>query len=176
MSVWPTFVFPPPTTITPYSFCSIGRDLNLYGGGQASAAWPSANRAYFVPFVTNQTTTIMQLFIVNGSTASGNFDIGIYDDNGTKIVSSGSTAQSGTSVIQAVDITDTMIGAGRYYLALSMNGTTGTNQSFSTAAAQNQAMGTFLAASAFALPATVTLAQNTTAFIPNFGLSTVPII
>lgn len=167
-------ILPPPPTITPYSLYSIGRNLiSSFGGSESVVAWPLANRAYFVPFSINQTMVITQLFASNGTTASNSIDLGIYDDNGVRLVSTGSTLQAGTSTLQVINITDTTIGAGRYYMAMAMNGTTGTNKSFSTTAVQNQAMGTFLMATAFPLPATVTFAQNTTAFVPNMGLATV---
>jgi hypothetical protein len=57
------------------------------------------------------------MLVLNGATASGNMDVGIYDYAGTRLVSSGSTAQSGTSAFQDFDITDTLLGPGIFYLA-----------------------------------------------------------
>ena len=142
-----------------------------------SQAWIAANRAMFVPCRIFHPVIITKLWLVNGATASGNFDIGIYSAGDTVdatpvlIVSSGSTAQSGTYAVQTVDITDTEVGAGLYYLALAMNGTTGTCMADITpAAANSKFMGLAQQDTAFALPATATLATSAASILALFGL------
>lgn len=171
MSIFPLYNLPTPSIVSTQSLNSVGGEIVQFQLGFASGAWPSANRAYYVPFSLRANTLVLKMFVANGSTASGNFDVGIYDTTGTKIVSSGSTAQSGTSTLQVVDITDTLLGPGKYYMALAMDGTTGTAQKF-TMVAQNN-IGTYLQATAFALPATATLGNNNTTYLPMFGFSTV---
>src|SRR5574343_386960 len=73
--------------------------LAVQASALASATWSSANRALYSPFRLGCTINVTDMFVANGSTASGNLDLGIYDERGTRLVSSGSTAQSGTSVI-----------------------------------------------------------------------------
>lgn len=58
-----------------------------------------------------------------GSVVGGNFDIGIYDRFGNRMVSSGATAKAAASTEQIVDVTDTVIGPGHYYLAMAADGT-----------------------------------------------------
>lgn len=176
MSVVPTYAAPgAPVTISSASPYSIGFDgIRLaFNFATGSSAWPSANRAYYVPFAIPTPIIVAKLFTTNGTTASNNFDIGIYDKDGTRIVSTGSTAQSGTTALQIVDVSDTLIGPGLFYMALAMNGTTGTHHVFgSISATFTQACGVYLQASAFPLPANATYAANATTYLPVFGLIT----
>lgn len=150
---------------------SIGLEIGAITGGAApaSAAWPGANDALFVPMYLAQPTLIKRLFVVNGGTASGNLDMGIYTPDGARVISKGSTAQSGTSALQFLDITDTMLGPGAYYLALAMDGTTGTTFRFNLSTIRCQQLGIARVASAFALPASVTLATVAAGYIPMIG-------
>jgi hypothetical protein len=123
----------------------------------ASATWPSANLLIGYPFRIFSPTLITKLWVANGATASGNLDLGIYDERGTKIVSSGSTAQSGANVLQAPDITDTWLGPGDYYCCCAMNGTTGTTLTTTWGhLSQGYALGQVQMVTAFPLPATAT--------------------
>jgi hypothetical protein len=91
-----------------------------------SAVWPAANTAIYIPFVVHQEMIAVKMGISNGATVSGNVDIGIYDDQQNRLVSKGSTAQSGVSAIQSFDITDTTLLPGIYFMALNMDNVTGT--------------------------------------------------
>ena len=139
----------------------------------ASATWTSANVAIYVPFSISSPRLIRKLFWQNGTAVSGNVDCGIYDSAGTKIVSTGSTAQSGTSAIQSVDITDTMLGPGQYFLALAMDNTTATTIRASINSVRVKMYGIFQQATAFPLPATATFATNTGGYLPFFGATTI---
>lgn len=103
-------------------------------GAASSTAWPAANRAIAYPFVLTNTATVLKMWVHNGATVNGNFDIGIYDEDWVRKVSSGSTAQAGTSVLQEVDVANTALSAGRYYMALCFDGTTATTQASSISA------------------------------------------
>jgi hypothetical protein len=130
--------------------------------------WPAANAALFYPFRVPQPVVITELWVVNGTVVSGNVDIGIYDINGVLLVSAGSTLHAGTSVIQTFNVTDTVIGGGIFYIALT----------FDNAVARYFGMLGFnrvhgvLEASAFPLPATVTLATTTRSVQPSLGAIT----
>lgn len=141
------------------------------GGGStpSSAAFPAANDAIFVPVHIKQATLIKRLFCSNGGTASGNVDVGIYTEDGARIVSSGSTAQAGTTVPQFFDITDFILGPGRYYFAVAMDNGTGTLFRANITALRLSAIGMAKMATAFPLPATATLATVTAAFLPLIG-------
>lgn len=162
--------------ITSLSFESIGVELTAFAAGApASTAWSTANKAIFIPFMLQRSATIVKLFHSNGSTASGNIDMGIYNEGGTRQVSIGSTAQSGTSANQVFDITDTTLVPGRYYLAVALDNATGTSLAVSGAALsprQSQMFGIMEQTSAFALPATATFAPvSANVVVPVAGLS-----
>jgi hypothetical protein len=162
--------------ISPWSYESIASgflalNVNLLHNA-TSNAYISANLAIYVPFVISSRIIATQMFTVNGATAGNNIDVGIYTADGTRLVSIGSTAQSGTATIQAFNITDTELGPGLYYMAIAMNGTTGTLYSSLPTARALRAMGCFNQATAFALPATATFASVANAYIPVFGLTT----
>lgn len=86
---------------------------------------PTANRAYYIPFDICDEFTVTTMFWVNaGSVGAANVDVGIYDEDGTRLVSSGAIATAGANVVQVVDVADTILPAGTYYFALSKSATT----------------------------------------------------
>lgn len=162
------------TIITPFSVESIA----VYGqatiGTAATSvgAWPTANAAIFIPFRVGQPITIVKITWQNGATASGNVDVGIYDSEGNRLVSSGSTAQTGTAALQTVDISDVTLNNGLYYMAMVMDNTTGTvRRTISIPAVWAQALGVYSQAAAFALPSTAAFAGTTLAFVPMMMLT-----
>lgn len=174
-------LFPPPPTITVMSPESLGPLALAIGtaGYPSASTWPSANRAYYIPFRLNRTITVKRLFALNG-TASGNFDIGIYDEFGTRIVSTGSTAQTGNNLCQSVDITDTQVGPGRFYFAAAGSTTSvsmaGLLSTALTANIDEPLMNCYVQASALPLPASATFATSPSNYMPIVGLSTVAIV
>lgn len=142
-------------------------DFLIVGTGFAGAAWPAANRAFFVPFATARYITVKQMAWQNGSTVSGNLDVGIYDIDGNQLVHSGSVAQSGISAAQIADITDTALDPGQYFMAMAVDNTTGLYFRVSNADAQLlQVFGMQQMDTAFPLPSTATFANPATAYLP----------
>lgn len=173
----------PLVTIHPWSLESIGIAITSAGGivfmSTSSAVYPSANLAILIPFILAKQFTVVKMFTCNGSTASGNLDVGIYTNEGGAspvlrlIVSKGSTAQSGTSVVQGLDIADTILPPGSYYMAIVMNNILGTFfRGTVTTASIATAIGIRFKTSAFPLPATITSPNDAqTTYIPVFGLT-----
>lgn len=175
MSDWPELAayLSPIGSISPSSPCGIGIGLGAY----ASAAWPAANLAMYVPFRVVTPIIATQMFVLNGGTANGDIDIGIYDSSGTRLISSGATAQSGTNTFQLIDITDTLLGPGQFYLAISLSSGTGTTTRVNTSSAQLlQCYGLAQEASAHPLPVTATFATIGQAYVPIFGLTTQAVV
>jgi hypothetical protein len=103
--------------------------------------------------------TVYQLGWFNGSgTMTDSFDIGIYDASWNRKVAGGGTARTGVTAVQWVDVTDTFIPVGKYYLVGANNGTTANQmQDFMSAsgvtAVFNAALGFFdSATNAYPLP------------------------
>lgn len=114
-------------TISPYDGHSVSAIIGKIGA-VASAVWPAAQLALYVPFRIGQDVKISGFFWYNGATVNGNTDCGVYDSSGAKLTSSGATAQSGANAIQTVALgTPIIISAGNYYyLALMSTSATAT--------------------------------------------------
>lgn len=169
MPSWPEQDFSTPA-ITPYSYESVGSLLNTGVSSQAlSTAWPVANTAYFIPFRLRQRSVFKQIVVGGGSTAGGNFDVGIYDLFGNRIVSSGSTAKvtSGESI---ANITDTTLGRGVYYMAMAADITTNYIAISPFNISILKLCGIKELTSAFPLPATVTLVTLASSYLPSIAL------
>lgn len=142
----------------------------LAAGSSGSTAWPSANLAIFVPVRLAVPRTVYKIIIGAGSVAGGNFDVGIYDSGGNRLVSSGATARSATTE-HVLDITDTVIGPGTFYLAMAADGTDAyrlfTPSGTSPVPLQKtRLIGVMGVATSYVLPATVTFAAATLAPYP----------
>jgi hypothetical protein len=83
-----------------------------------AAAWPVANRAIYVPVILQiAPVTVFKMAFLVGVQA-GNYDIGIYSQDGVRLVSTGSTLVPAAG-IAIVDIADTTLSTpGIYYLAM----------------------------------------------------------
>lgn len=174
MSYSPVVAIPDPLiTIASLSGASLG--AYVLSGGVASATYTGANKAVYIPFRLTTGMTALSMYSYNGTVASGNIDLGIYDALGNKLVSAGSTAQSGTSVLQKISIASTYLPPGLYYMAVAMDNATGTL--FKNAPSQSAFcafMGMAQQATAFPLPSTATFASMTSGvfnYIPCIGLT-----
>lgn len=142
-------------------------------GTPANAAWPSSNRAYYMPVRISSPFLIAQLFWYNGGTVTtGNVDCGVYSSDGTRIISTGSTAQSGSNALQSVSVTNTWIGPGLFYLALAMDSSVvGVFLRVVANHDEFTVLGSAQQASAFPLPATATMVNNSSLILALCGMS-----
>jgi hypothetical protein len=160
---YPSRGFPVISTSSPEAMGDLINPANALG---LSTAWPVANKAIFVPFELYETATFVKIGWVNGGAVSGHVDAGIYSLAGARLVSTGSTLQAGTKSLQTVTISVTL-GPGNYYMALAMDGTTGTNFRWGNSLAiYNQMAGIQEMATAFVLPSTATFANPAAAYAP----------
>ncbi len=161
-------------TISTASSESLFSDMIIATGNtfNSTGAWPLANLALYMPFLVGAPITIVKLFWNNGATVgSNNVDVGVYDSQGNQLVHSGSTATSGANVLQIVDITDTTLLPGVYYVAMSCNGTTDTFGRTNPTAPLARICGQYEQTSAFALSSTATFAASSRSYIPYIGMS-----
>jgi hypothetical protein len=173
MSAFPSYPFPlnPSRLIPPLHAPFIG-PLAGRIAARANAAWPTANKAIFIPFRINELMRLQSPAVVNGGTVSGNIDGGIYTEDGVRIVSSGSLAQSGTNATQSLTIANFNLLPGSYYFAVAMDNTTGTLGRFAAGnVASLRAIGVKQQTTAFPLPATATFAAISSDYVPTFFLS-----
>lgn len=156
--------------ISTFSLNSLGLDIGQSIQNFTSAAYPSANRAIYIPFHIDEPLLASLLFCANGATASGNVDMGIYSASFVRLVSIGSTAQAGTNAIQTFDITDTLLAAGDYYFGIAVDNTTATLIQANPGVPMAQSSGLLMQASAFPLPATATPVTVSSGYTPLVGL------
>ena len=160
--------------ITPTSPESLGVGGWIWGATSfGSGAWTTANLALFIPFIISVPTTIVGGGPYNGTTLSGGFDVGVYDEQGNKLVSSGSVSSVGTSAWQVVSLTSTTLNPGTYYMALGFG--SGTATVFTVVAGNNSALrcsGVLSQTSALPLPAKATFAIASGTVQPLVALTT----
>lgn len=180
---------PPDLTLAPFVLPSLSPwHVESLGGGLVpigtlplnsitGAAWPAASLALYVPFNIPRLTSFDRMYTHNGATAADSVDVGIYSLDGTRLTSKGLTAQAGTATLQFFTFASAiLLPAGRYYMALALNGTTGTFLRGAFAAVQLGSLGVYqqdLAGESVpgTLPATATFAAMAQAYLPNFGLA-----
>lgn len=148
------------------------------GGSTNSTAWPTISLAMYVPFLMRVGATFLRAFSLNG-TPSGNIDIGVYNENGTRLWSAGTTAMAGTGAPQTFTISPALyLPRGRYFLGLAIDNTTATIGRWTGTAGvggMQKFLGVAQQASAFPLPATATFAAAVNNYIPMVGLCTAAI-
>lgn len=141
-------------------------------GARSSATWPSANRAIYVPFQIPETATFQRAYSYNGATANGNIDIGIYDLSGTRLASTGATAQSGTNAVQSIALTAAVtLTPGRYYMAMLGTSATGTVMSHAASVVYQRLGLYYQDVGAGALPSTASFTAWISNILPLFGIS-----
>jgi len=150
---------------------SLGPEIAAFGLTNAGTTWPSANLAIYIPFVLQSPITVVKMFVLNDDAVSGNIDVGIYNTDGTRLVSSGSTTHADTNAMQVFDVTDTTLAAGYYFFACALDNTTGKLSRWPVPSDRERAMGIHVQTSAFALPSTATFAAATGDDAPMIGLS-----
>lgn len=129
MTDFPVARWPVLNAITPYHVESCG--LVLRGTGQshtaaASGVATAANAVYYFSFLIYEPVTAVKMTYIVGATANGNVDLGIYDAQKNRLVNSGTTAQGATNTLQELDITDTALTPGLYFMAITLSSGTGT--------------------------------------------------
>jgi hypothetical protein len=122
------------------------------------------------PLVVTEPILLVKAFVMNGATVGGNFDIGIYDRNLNKIMSTGSVAQVGANVIQEVDMTDFWLGVGQYHLGFALDSATAAYFAWSTSFALVGGSNFQTSGTPFPLPATF-VSSGTTTGVPLIGFS-----
>lgn len=159
----------PLNVINPWSSDSLGPSFRIPSNaalGASSSAANVANEALFFPFRIYVPTTAVKMSYIVGSTANGNVDLGIYDWQKNLLVSSGSTAQGSINTLQTIDITDTKLAPGRYFMAY--QGSSGTGTAFGVTLGTDEASvplwGLFhQAVGSFGLPTTAAFVTNVNA-------------
>lgn len=149
---------------------ALGPGLGAFNSqGVAGVAWPLANLALFIPVEVTEAIVLTGIYWATGGTAGGNLDIGLYNEDGTKVVSHGTVARGTVnSLNSSFALTDTTVGPGRYFMAMSADSTNIYNAAV-PAAGLLEALGVCEMQTAFVLPSPATLVRTTRAYAPIFG-------
>jgi hypothetical protein len=169
----------PSSILTTFSPEAIGIDLLgmrcVWWGSTGSGTWPVANLALFIPFSLSEEVVVTRIYHQNGAAVNGNLDIGIYSRNYVRQVSAGPTAQAGAFALQFVDVADTTLGPGLYYIAVVIDNVVGTTSGWSVWANIVPAVaGMFQMANAYPLPNPAVPTQITGTLIPTCGMTFYP--
>jgi hypothetical protein len=160
-----------PDLLSQHDMPVIGPWLGYGTSGGGDAVWTGANTASLYPFRLSGRITTVLFWVRNGTVVNGNFDIGLYTADGTRLVSSGATAQAGISQLQTVAMAYTF-GPGLFYVALAFDNIVARvlrNASSGLA----RMVGCAQMAAAYPLPATAVFAA-TASYIPLCGLTRTP--
>ncbi len=167
------------SVITPFGHNTVvGDGFFAAASSFASATFPSSNRAYYYPFWIDDILTAYKFAWWNGTVVSGNVSMSIYDIGKNQLVEA-HVAQSGTSALQVLDCTDTVLNPGNYYLGLSMDNTTGTLfRSIQPTIQIQQACGVQTGATAYPLPNPAVFSGTTPAgsYVIACGIATKSVI
>jgi len=169
-----------PPQVEGISTSNVVKSLDVWGtvfqfASSASAAYPLANLALYVPFSVSEAVTAYEGWVVTGGTAGGNFDIGIYSAAGARLTSSGSTVRGTATITNTTAMANlVLVPNTRYYLAFAAD-STNTYFASANAAGLHEAMGVLESTTSFVLPTSPTLTRTTRAYVPYFGLSLWPV-
>lgn len=157
--------YPTPHMISAISRWGMGVEIAAYvPSALGSGITPTADRAQFTPILVPERATARKLFCHSGVTGTGNVEMALYTEDFKQIVTSGAIAKTAAAVLMELDITDTLLEAGRYYLGWVAHIGTDTFHGYFNATIGNmagKASGVFEQASAMPLPATATPAAFT---------------
>jgi hypothetical protein len=139
----------------------------------ASAVWPAANRALYIPIMLPFRFNVRRLFVANGATTAGDVDLAIYSLGGTRIVSLGAgQAQSGASAIQYFTLSpDILLPPGAYFIGMSASSGSATFIRSTPAAEDIKEEGVYQQATAHPLPSSMTVAAPASAYVPLCGVT-----
>jgi hypothetical protein len=134
--------------------------------------------AIYIPITIERICSVYQVAVENGATLNGSFDIAIFDwPSYTKLVGTGAVSQTGSGAIQTVDITDTVLRPGNYFVGMSTNSGTATYRgTIALSARALRSVGVQQQSSAYTLPDPMVPAAMAQAWVPWVSLSMVETI
>ncbi len=137
----------------------------------SSGPSPIANLGFFIPFTMSEQKEIKRILVpVITLAAGGNIDVGIYNSSKERLVSSGSVRVM-SEMTQAINITNTVLDPGRYYMAVALDNSAVAISTITIGVGINRELGIFEKTSSFPLPATGTFNEHATRnYIPRFSL------
>jgi hypothetical protein len=166
-----------PTMVSSYTPGIGPMTETVVGTPPGSGAWESADRAVYQVVSIPAPCTVKRVWWANGDTVTGGatVEVGIYRNVSsapTSLVVSGSATQGAASEVQFVDVTDTFLVPGAYWLAITASTTTETTFFRSVVLYAIDASLRQQETAARPLPATATPVESSRPDILLFGFAT----
>ena len=151
--------------LSPFSNTPLADGMAIANAATTNTAttW-TANRAIYLPICVNRPITVLDFQIIV-TTQNGNVDAGIYNWNGTKIVSNGGVA-CGAAGLQTIAVADTLLNPGWYHIAFASSSSTAVFRASNASTVLVRACGGQQESSAYPLPSTATFAAYATGIFP----------
>lgn len=137
----------------------------------------SSSNIVLYSVVVTEPYRVLRFWWQNGSTLNGNVEVAVFTENGTRIATTGSTAQSGANVMQQVSA-DFTLGAGRYWIGMASNSSTATfaGRTGGGLTALGARDGSGLAmhvtvGTAIPMPSSIVIGSNLGFTIPSYGIA-----
>lgn len=177
MSYQPGYALIVPPMVSAYTFGVGWFSEAISGTAPTSTTWESANRTVYMPLVLTSPCVIRRVWWANGATTTGGatIQVGIYRDTGNfqpgVLIISGSAVQGTASEVQFVDVTDTPIAPGLFWIAITASSTTNT-MVFRSSVASTTSDAAFRFEEASAMPSTATPVETSALAIWLCGFAT----
>lgn len=128
----------------------------------ASQAWGTANLARYTPLSIPVRFTVARFMLPNQNT-TGNVDVGLYDNSGKRLLSTGTIARANAGAVQYAGVTDQSFPPGNYYLGMVCSSATANAMASSSNSLVNSRIAGLLeeALGSTVLPTTMTPTVNT---------------
>lgn len=164
-----------PPVISPFSYVTSGMAWkNATAANFNSSAAVSSSNIYLCPLYVTEPYRVQRFWVATGATVTGNVDMALYDENGTRLVSTGSVALS-ASTVQRMNV-DYTIAPGRYFMALAVTAATNlaviaTQLATATRLPTTGWAMAYTVGTAVPLPASITIGSNLAYSVPIFGIA-----
>lgn len=164
---------PDDVLINPFSNNACAGEMSITNNLVVSNTYPATNRALGYMICLSDYYLVRKVWWCNGTTATtDSADVAVYNEAGTtRLVAAGSTAIATANVVQEVDVTDTLLPPGRYWVVYNQNGTTATPMGTNVIAGGARVAGWAQFAGAVPLGTTFTPAAVASAVVPYFGIA-----
>ena len=176
MSDFPTNHLPSHRVIGTWSAESMGVVLPslLVAAPNGGTNWAEVNRVIYVPLLLTHPFSLVRFWWANGTTLSGQIEVGLYSASGTRLATTGSIGGGVAAGTQSAAPTagTIVLAPGFYRLAVTVNQINRRLLKFSSTVQNFRKLNVYEELTGgFGLPATATLGTNLSAWVPVFGIS-----
>lgn len=166
-----------PISVGPYSPQATGLEQWRTGLSSSPSLTIGASNIYLYPVMVTEPYRVLRLWVLNGATTNGNWEVAIYSNNGAQLVTGGSVVQAGANLYQGRNI-DYTLGIGSYWIGLATSSATATflGRAATLASArlirdQTMYAMSVTAGSAIPMPSSIVIGSNQAYSLPFYGIA-----